>query len=341
MQKRNIIGRDLINCNFIKTILMLLVVLYHSLLSVGGWLNQETGKDTELFSFIAMWLNTFHIYAFMLVSGYIFFAMKYEYGKYDVWKEFFIKKIKRLLVPYYFVTIIWIIPVSIFVDGYISARRSMKMFLGAAEQLWFLWALFIVQVVFWKLSDFIKKNDVYGGLICLLLLLIGTEVNQFVPNVLQIFSAMRYLFFFWVGFKLRQYNEKFPINYKKMPPMMVLIMSAFVYLLTYSIGFDGVFGRLLKNITCVVGSISAYYALKCLASIVNWEGNKLLNYLSSRTMAIYLFHQQFTYFPRMLFGDNIAPILLLNVNFIGSIIGALCISELMKNWKITRVAIGE
>ena len=52
---------------------MLLVVFYHSILFWGGdWFTKDPLVTSKLLDCIAKWLNSFHIYAFTLVSGYIF-----------------------------------------------------------------------------------------------------------------------------------------------------------------------------------------------------------------------------------------------------------------------------
>lgn len=63
------------NCYFIKTILMLLVVLYHSIVFCGNWFHvKEVIYPSQPLAVLAQWLNSFHVYGFTLVSGYLFFT---------------------------------------------------------------------------------------------------------------------------------------------------------------------------------------------------------------------------------------------------------------------------
>lgn len=73
---------ELKNCSLVKIALMLLIVLYHSLALwlPDGWFNQEPYDPAPLLGEIAAWLNSFHIYAFTLVSGYIFCYVSFERG---------------------------------------------------------------------------------------------------------------------------------------------------------------------------------------------------------------------------------------------------------------------
>ena len=67
-------NQKLYNCVFIKSILMLLVILYHSTVFWNGnWFTVEpVAFQSTILGVFSQWLNSFHIYAFILVSGYIF-----------------------------------------------------------------------------------------------------------------------------------------------------------------------------------------------------------------------------------------------------------------------------
>ena len=76
--------RTIKNCDFVKVGLMVLIVLYHSmaLWITSGWFNQPPMKSSIYLNYIARWLNTFHIYTFTFVSGYIFSFLRYEMERY-------------------------------------------------------------------------------------------------------------------------------------------------------------------------------------------------------------------------------------------------------------------
>ena len=65
--------RELSNCGFVKTILMLLVILGHACAFWSGhWFTDNPALTSRGLNALFEWLNSFHIYAFALVSGYIF-----------------------------------------------------------------------------------------------------------------------------------------------------------------------------------------------------------------------------------------------------------------------------
>ena len=106
--------KKLSNISLIKTVMMIIVVLYHSMLFFGyQWFNIVTPKYDGYFLYnIANIFNSFHIQTFTMVSGYLFFYLKSEKNRYNFIKQGIMKKIKRLIVPYIFTSLFWAIPIG-------------------------------------------------------------------------------------------------------------------------------------------------------------------------------------------------------------------------------------
>ena len=101
------------NCNFVKTILMLLVLVGHcTIYWTGQWFVGEPIFPSKVLSMFSEYVNTFHVHGFVLVSGYLFYYLKCEQGKYSAFIPFFVNKVRRLLVPYAFITVVWVIPIT-------------------------------------------------------------------------------------------------------------------------------------------------------------------------------------------------------------------------------------
>ena len=75
---------DLTNCNFVKTVLMLTVVMYHAMLFWGrvGWFTGTPVCNADILCKLALCLNYFHVQAFTLVAAYLYCYLRYECGKY-------------------------------------------------------------------------------------------------------------------------------------------------------------------------------------------------------------------------------------------------------------------
>lgn len=117
-----------------------------------------------------IWLYSFHMPLFCIISGALF-----RYEKYDSILACVKDQAKKLLFPYVMLTIVcapfWYINHIVFGDGKVSFKRLLVGFLTADQYegtmtngaLWFLPALFLTSVVFWFLVDLDHKGKVNWG----------------------------------------------------------------------------------------------------------------------------------------------------------------------------------
>ena len=142
----------------IKTAMMLAVVLYHScMFFTGDWFDKVAPVfSANYLSVFARYMNTFHVQAFAMASGFLFYALKKEYGKYSGnFRSDIGKRAKRLLLPYAITIIVWVLPFYIVFSGFDAKAIVYKYVLGCApSQLWFLpmlfWLFLVAYVVFRK-----------------------------------------------------------------------------------------------------------------------------------------------------------------------------------------------
>lgn len=336
-------NNEVTNCGFVKTILMLLVVFYHSILYWNGqWFIGKPEFASPLFSIIAQWLNTFHIYTFTLVSGYLFYYLKFEKGKYGDFLSLVRNKSKRLLIPYISISIVWAIPFAMFFYQYSLKDLFMKFVIGISPaQLWFLLMLFNVFIIFYPLSNFFKEHNIYGICIVFFFYISGIVGMALFMNILQAFSALTYIPYFWLGFKLRQYGMEYV---KKIPCCVWFFIDVALFIFIRSLSkYNGVFfSALTIGFTVLlnaIGSIMAFVILQKLAERVNCN-NKTFIILSKNSMPVYLFHQQIVYVFIYYLNGAINPYLHAVITFIGAIIISLLVSMFMMKFKWTKILIG-
>ncbi|MBR4874096.1 MAG: acyltransferase [Clostridia bacterium] len=336
---------ELDNCNFVKTVLMLLVVFYHSILFwKGNWFTANPAVEVKALSILADWLNSFHIYAFALVSGYLFYYLKHERGKYQRFWPFVGNKLKRLMVPYVFVALVWVIPIQWWFfrfDG-VTALKNFALALNP-NQLWFLIMLFDVFVIVWLLSDFFAKHHLWGAVVVFGLYGVGLVGPSIVPNVFMVWRALTYVPLFWLGFKLRQSGMAYV---RRIPAWVWLAADLAVFALTkWVIDPDAslVFKLLklgLDFLLHIVGAVAAFAVLQKVASCVN--GNTpFWKFFGKRSMVIYLFHQQVIYFFIFFLNGVVNPYVNALINFVGSVAISLLICGVLMKFKWTKYLIGE
>lgn len=283
-------------------------------------------------------VNSFHIYAFTLTSGYIFAYLIIVQGKYEIFFSFLVTKIKRLIVPYIFVCIFWVIPIAWYFYHYNIGEIWNRYVLGTnPNQLWFLLMLFWVFIFAWPQRNVYKKHFFISGIFVIAFYCIGVVGSHFCLNYYFIWTGCEYLFYFWLGFQL--YNH-FSIVKK-----VNFIIWDILFMFMFSFQYINIFPRwvlsIFEIILHMVGAIAAFFTFQFVAELVNWKKNKFFGVLSKYTMPIYLFHQQVIYFLLYLLNGKINLYANSIINFVFSMLISIIISFLLMRIKVTRFLIGE
>ena len=333
--------RSIDNCYFVKTVLMMAVVFYHSCLyMVSAWMPIEVSEKSAVLLSVAGWFSTFHIYAFTLVSGYIFAYLVYEKGKYKQYKDLIIRKIKRLVIPAIFIACTWAATIARFVFGYdLKTLVFNYLFAISPNQLWFLWMLFWVFIFAWPVSK--MQKTIYAGIIAILLLVFGYLGERTIPNYFQFWTGCEYFLFFWLGWTVRKHFREFVGSGKASIVLVVIdvvlfISSRNIYGTSFIIRLISFGINLLLHI---VGAAMAFCILQYVAYKVNEI--RVWSVLCKNTMAIFLFHQQIIYYLVILLLPYVVnPYIQVAINFLGSIILSFLLGMVLSKWKVTRILVG-
>lgn len=211
------------------------------------------------------------------MSGYIFQYLKYEKDKYQKFLLFIVNKAKRLLVPYVFVAIIWVIPISYALFSYTSKDIIFKYLLCTGpSQLWFLWMLFDIFCFVWIISNWLK-NDFIAIFISCIAWLIGYVCGTRFPNIFCIWTAFNYLSFFILGMKLREKNTCFLY---KVPTILFVFMQLILFVVYQMTSSNSTILYRLVNLIAlysahILGALMSSFVLWWLAEKVDWKNNKL------------------------------------------------------------------
>ena len=327
-------------CTSIKAMLMLFVVFYHSMAMYGDgrWGPFQPAAEIPVLTPIVAWFNSFHIYAFTLISGYIFYHIKFENGRYQKYRSFLLNKAKRLLLPYAFVSIVWAVPVYIYFFG--SGNVVDNFVLGKApNQLWFLLMLFWVFAMIWPLSNLLDQKLIWGSAMIAILHCIG----YIAPNFYCFGAGLQYLLFFYIGFVLRKLDFVEAILHK-IPSCLYLLIDISLFALTWILrDKNELIIRIVRlGLNVVLHAVGAISAFIILQRVVHCFGRlrSMLSVLSKHSMSIYLIHQQLIYFSICLLNGMVSPCILILVNFVFSLLISLTFSILMSKSKFTKALLG-
>ena len=339
--------RRLDNCTFAKTCLMFCVILGHSIsFWNGAWFTALTPETTSVaYKYLAIFVGGFHIYAFALISGYIFYYLKIEKKKYVSYSRFVLSKTKRLLVPYFFILVIWVVPIAQHFYKYNSSDLITKFLLGVSpSQLWFLLMLFWVFIIVWPISKFLNNHSLMGVGVILAFYVLGIGGTYICKNYFMIWTATSYIAFFGCGFYLRKYKNT--ILYRVPSICWIGVYGAIyvLYILTYNVGevsyLYKIYSYGLELVFHLCGALAAFFVFTNIGNRINWK-KPLFSTLSKYSMAIYLLHEQFIYIIIALLNNRMNIYLLSVICLIGSIVISYIISKVLFKFKVTRFLIGE
>ena len=325
---------------------MLLIVIFHSILAWNNTWFSVIGLTyrAPIFEVISAWLSTFHVYTFAGVSGYIFYYCKYERKSktYQNYRSFLKNKTRRLIVPYFVVSILWVAPAKQFFYQ-INIKEFIRAYiLGEdAEQLWFLLMLFIVFVIAFPIADFIKEHFKIGVFICLLFFAIGLVAMRGMPNVFCYRTAFQYMIFFFLGFWMRQYDFAYRI-----PWIVWLVVNIVLFVFNRTIDTSSAImmgvASIIQLLLHLAGTMFAFGFLQMLANMLNkgLANSKIWGTLSENAMGIYMFHMQIIYFTLFVFNGKLHPVSHALVNIIVSLSLSLAISMVLRRFKLTKFLLG-
>lgn len=324
---------------------MLSVVLYHcAVFWTGSWFVGNPIHKSSVIAVLASWLNSFHIYGFALVSGYLFFHLKHEKGKYSQYFSFLKQKAKRLLIPFVFISAVWVIPISYLFFPFDLGEFINKYLLGTAPgQLWFLLMLYGVFLLFYPLSTFMKEHQLAGAVVALGIYGVGLVGKSVLPNIFQLFTTCMYFPIFWLGFKLRQWGSSW-LN--RVPVMLWVIIHIVLFTLTQLLApLNGAIFTLIRLglsfFLHAVGALMSFAVLQKLAGKTRWKDNKFFGLFSTLSFPVYLFHQQVLYVLIYFLNGLLNPYVHVIVNFIGALGFSLGLSAVLTKFRITKFLLGE
>ncbi len=229
----------------------------------------------------------FHVPLFMFASGFVYIATKKENQQY--W-YFIMKKIKRLMVPYFVVsflviTIKLITESHLYVENPKTVMSYIRMFYypEAGYFLWFIWALWWMFVI---IPLFKSKNK----RLVLFILSVFLAYSPF--SVTDIFCLMQFksmFVYFMLGVIVYDWKNVFSHG-KKVPSLVYVTLFLFLFILEM-FHYGGDFLILVNKILPYIGIASVISLSRSIARMDMDKGWLLT--ISASSYMIYLFHTTF------------------------------------------------
>lgn len=188
-----------------KGFLITLVVLGHSLQEVYLSNNMDFTSD---------WLRniiySFHMPAFMAMSGYLVFSLNRKNNIGTIIK----KRFKQLIIP----LLIWTVAIA-----FVKKTSYLGLILYPNNGYWFLWALFFIIVIFNLIDLTCNKLHVKQEIGMLVAVIVLTITQTVVPN--PKFLGYEYIAYYFPFYIMGYYANKYK---DRLPRSIILICITFV-----------------------------------------------------------------------------------------------------------------
>ena len=280
----------------------------------GGWYFHKA-QSVLGFDILDKFIFSFHMPLFMFLSGYLFYLNKDKVV--STW-EYILKRVKRLLIPFYFAGFLYVLPMICFInplDKSVGFYYINFLTLDYTWHLWFLFALFVITLLFvLYYSKFNKMNK-----FVLLGILVAMNLLSIVGPSSCLARVPKFAIFFYLGCLFVE-NKDF--IERKLSKFLWLILLLFV-------GVEVCLYQFYKNsllglVSAVLG-IAFFYLLALKLADKMKSGNKVISFLSMNLLPLYIIHEPIMALILKYFNWGIAssPLIVSSGMFLGSIFVAV------------------
>lgn len=242
---------------------------------------------------IFKWVYTFHMPLFFFLSGFLFFYTnpREKLSSLD-WKRFLWKKVKRLLLPYWFVSTVIFLIKARFIDKSQMQHPLLldwdtyfdMLLFRPVGFMWFLPTLFVIFLLFVLMKRFAVNNYIQRGGVILLFVL-----GEIMPDVsfFKFSAAIHYSGYFALGIVYCTYKSQVDDWLRK-------------YVL-YILPVSFILSACLIKVELIAALVGILFSLSLSLAVENRCGSRVVA-LSDLTYAVFLL----SYFPQMLIRGPIA-----------------------------------
>lgn len=316
--------------SFLRGLMIVFVVLGHACSIFAGRYAGHDQVESTVGETVRNIIYTFHMPVFMAISGYLF---NFEINKLknrpwnDGLVQFIVKKIKRLLIPFFFIMYFWRKPLF-FLSG--TSYNSIKEYLsiGTTGALWFLYTLFAIFVMQRLLVKIICKFDLLCLVLFAVLNIIGRQLSGPIHHILI------YNYFFFLGVILNKYSAKLLKNDIQLYYLLVSIVFTFVLII---FSFGSLFEAPLR---LLIGTFDCLLLFSLCRRFYSENADNIIYLLSDYSMGIYLFHEPLMILIGTLFLQGLSGWVLVICMAVIGIIGSLLITLCLRTFGL-KILIGE
>lgn len=239
----------------------------------------------SFFGLMVSYIYSFHMPLFFFLSGAVLRLKPLK--NYDAFCK---DKFKRLIVPYFAVGFLFMLPVKYLAGFYTGEglHLAYRMFYNGSDSdhLWFLTALFWCMLLFAaikKICDrFSVKSEVFLLLVCALIQMWSPQLPF---DILALKQGLGYIGWFALGYMFERLRKEKLADMPKAWKIVLCLVTGVLFVLNIKVGiFD-------DNMNIICGCLFAYFAAEvCTIVFRRFETTGCYKVIMRNLFAIYLFH---------------------------------------------------
>ncbi len=311
----------------IRAIAILLVVFGHSIVMYSSlWGGHVTSGNYLVLNYMKNIIDLIQMPLFFSLSGYLFY---YSMKKKRNATEFIVGKIKRLIIPYLSIALLWMVPIKILAEyeGYYN-KNIFEIFiygiiLGKNNgHLWFLPALFLIFIGLYFVQRLFEHSYVYSIIILIVLILLHFFSNK-LSAFPYLFNAVYWAVFFYLGYIINLYNVSDKKRCMDITLLKVLLMIITAIFTVVS----------LITLNKYISFFCSILLVVMIWRIIPEKQNGILECLSKNSFGIYLFHSPLIYVTLRFFSQK-SPTFTIGLNFIAFGFASLVLTEIVRRIRL-------
>lgn len=321
-----------------------LVVLRHSFSPFrNSWDVSKYYEYSLIADFTGSYISTISMPLFVFISGYIYYFLRNNLGKYSTYKILFNKKSRRLIVPYLVLAPIYI---YFFLD-YTSITSFLAHLWTGSGHLWFLLMMYIMFLSYYKFENYLCNHVIISLLIGLFLYALILPLNYLGLDPLV--RVCKFFIFFQLGNLFNKHSLTI-LKYLK-DKVLLLFLLHLILFVTYFYFVQILENKYalfaLKQFTLLLSILALCFVYGFLNVIIVLyprfvtKLKPLIEFTNLNSYYIYLIHQPLLkIFFTFLFVQQMPMVLAIIAAFTGSMSISILIGNFLMKQKIGRALIG-
>lgn len=298
----------------LRVLAILFVVFGHSIIIYDPvWTTYSTPYHSTFLVALKHFINLFQMELFFSLSGFLFFYTAQKGFQFNTLLK---KKFVRLIIPFLFIGLFYLIPMRFIADyppyenlSFLRIVYSVLSF-NDCGHLWFLPTLFGIFIVAAILTYKNKLRVEYMLCIIAILYILSPYFESMILR-----ATSKYLLFFFLGYFINKYKT-FLLNHQRRFIYSGLAIIGF-FLISYILVWHNQ-SRIIISLTSTIIIITLYY-------FTPHKTNRCISWLDKNCYGIYLFHTPLMYVVMNNISSMAPPAILVPMNLIFGIGGSLII----------------